>query len=770
MKKLIITFFLFSFVLNLSLHAQQIKGKVIDKNTSEPLPFANIVVTNNNATVTGTVTDMDGNFTLTSDTETKAIKISYLGYITKDTIVSRSTFNTIMLAQDENLLDEVVVKAARKIFKMENGGISTDVANSPLNSLGTANDVLEKLPFVVKEGDALSVLGKGTPLIYINNRLVRNTNELERLSSTNIKKVTVITNPGPEYDATVSAVIRIEATRPPGEGLGGEVFGRLDFRNKVSSDASVDLNYRINNLDIFGYYWYNDRHRKVENRLERLLETTEQSTSIIGDGVEKHHFQNQYVEGGFNYTFNDSHSIGGKYTFENTPEGNMMLDLPTHVYINNALADELCSTSRFDIDSRSHLLNAYYTGDLTSWLKAQLDFDYTGGDSNNRQTSLTTRTDEETVATRSLQDYDLYAAKLTLTTPLWDSELKYGAEYSRTTNEQSYIVDNNEGAEDLKSNTNLSKQKLFAAFANYSKPVGKWAINLGVRFENVNFDYFENTTRVDEQSRTYNDFFPTASVSYQGEKVQMMLGYRSTISRPSYYQLRNSIQFDDPYTYETGNPYLKPTKISDISYSFLWRDVKIMASYKMYNNRTLFVPQQYKDMNIVLYRPENLKNSQSLTVSTYYSPRFGIWQPTVGMGVSKDFLTYTAVRKEKFEDPYLFYSFQNTFNLPAGFVLMADVRGNTKGHNTLMYIYDNFQLNMRLTKKFLNDKLILNLQGQDILGTSKSKYGMNVYPVTSLADKKHDTQAVILSVRYKFNATRSKYKGESASQAERGRL
>ena len=770
MKKLITAFFLFSSFLSVSLHAQQIRGKVIDKTTSEPLPFANIVVSDNNATVTGTVTDMDGNFTLVSDTETKAIKISYLGYLTKDTVVARSTFNTIMLSQDDNMLDEVVVKAARKIFKMENGGISTDVANSPLNSLGTANDVLEKLPFVVKDGDALSVLGKGTPLIYINNRLVRNTNELERLSSTSIKKVTVITNPGPEYDATVSAVIRIEAIRSPGEGLGGELFGKLDFRNKVSSVASADLNYRINNLDIFGYYWYSDSYRKVENHLERLLETDQQATNVIGDGVEKHHFRIHYVEGGFNYMFNDDHSVGGKYTFENTPEGNMNLDLPTLVYIDNSLADELCSTSRFEIDSRSHLLNAYYTGGLASWLEAQLDFDYTSGDSNNRQTSLTTRTDEEKVATRSLQDYDLYAAKLTLTTPVWESELKYGAEYSRTTNEQSYIVDDNEGAEDLKSNTNLSKQKLFAAFANYSKSVNKWAFSLGVRFENVNFDYFENANRVDEQSRTYNDFFPTASVSYQGEKVQMMLGYRATISRPSYYQLRNGIQFDDPYTYETGNPYLKPTKVSDISYSLLWRDVKFMASYKMYNNRTLFVPQQYKDMNIVLYRPENLKTSQALTVSAYYSPRFGIWQPTVGLGVSKDFLTYTAVREEKFEEPYLFYSFQNTFNLPAGFVLMADVRGNTKGHSALMYMHDNFWVNMRLTKKFFNDNLIINLQGQDILGTSKSKYGMNVYPITSLANKKQDTQAVILSVRYKFNATRSKYKGESASEAERGRL
>ena len=70
----------------------------------------------------------------------------------------------------------------------------------------------------MKNGDAISVLGKGTPLIYINNRLVRNDNELERLSSTHIKKVTVITNPGPEYDASVSAVVLIEAIRPPGEG------------------------------------------------------------------------------------------------------------------------------------------------------------------------------------------------------------------------------------------------------------------------------------------------------------------------------------------------------------------------------------------------------------------------------------------------------------------------------------------------------------------------------------------------------------------------
>lgn len=89
-------------------------------------------------------------------------------------------------------------------------------------------------------------------------------------------------------------------------------------------------------------------------------------------------------------------------------------------------------------------------------------------------------------------------------------------------------------------------------------------------------------------------------MSYRSDKVQMMLGYRATIQRPSYYQLRNSIQYDDPYTYETGNPYLKPTRIDDISYSLLWKKIKLMVSYKMYDNMSLLIPHPYGENKISL--------------------------------------------------------------------------------------------------------------------------------------------------------------------------
>lgn len=772
MKNTLTILFILSFLLGTSVRAQQIKGKVIDETTAEPLPFANIVVVevNPDASVNGTVTDMDGNFALACNTESQSVRISYLGYKTRDVTISKSQANTIHLAQDDNMLGEVVIKAARKIIRMENGGISMDIASTPLVNIGTANDIIEKLPFVVKDGDEISVLGKGTPLIYINNRLVRDASELDKLSSNEIKKVTVITNPGPEYDASVSSVIRIEAVRNSGEGWGGDVYGMVDFRKKTTMSGSVDLNYRKNNLDIFASYWHTRNRREVDNSISRTLTTKDQTTLVNSSGTESHDRRSFRAEAGFNYDFNSRNSVGAKYSLLRMPFQDFTLDIPTTVHINNELADKLYTNSLLANTLRTHLVNAYYTGEAASWLKIQFDFDYSKGYFKTDQTSLTQRTSNENVSTSWWQNYDIYASKLTLTTPLWGSELKYGLEFSHTKHRQDYDVEENEGAEDLTSQTNENKQTLFAPFVGYSKTMDKWTVNLGLRYENVKFDYIENGVLREAQSKDYSNLFPSVSVNYQNDNVQMSLAYRATIARPSYYNLRNGIQYDDPYTYETGNPSLQPTKTNDITYSLLWKKFKLMASYKLHKNLVLWFPQQYEDKNIVIYRNENVDKAQNLSVTAYYSPRVGIWEPTAGIGMSKYFLEYGPIVKKKYEKPYFYYSLQNIFKLPAGFVLMADVRGNLSGHSKLVYEYSQVRVDVGITKTFLKDKLILNLKGADIFGTYRDEFSVDAPPVYTYLRKNLDTRSVVLSVRYKFNATRSKYKGESVSAEERKRL
>ena len=773
MKKIV--FILILFLSSLSSVAQitNVTGRVQEANGS-PLEFVNVVLLSlpDSTFVGGVTSDETGKFSikLNKPYSTLILKTSYLGYSNNFKKITANDAGAIVMSEAEQMLEAIVVKGTRNHFKMENGGISADIANSPLKNIGTANEVLEKLPFVVKEGDAFTVLGKGKPLIYINNRLVRNENELERLSSGNIKKVTVITNPGPEYDATVSAVIRIEAVRPPGEGVGGEVFGRIKAARQLSADGSIDLNYRKNKFDVFAYYGYTEDRRKTKLELEQSLKSNKQTTVIKSTDKEKSRRREHYVETGFNYEFNEHHSAGAKYTYDDTPYGKVDMKMQSNVYANDTEIEGFPTTILVDLDRNSHLLNTYYVGDIINWLKAQLDFDYAKGNNKTDQNSWSERKTDEKVNTRSLQDYHLSAGKLTLTSPLWQGELKYGTEFSRTNNEQKYIVFDNEGAEDLKSNTNRSKQHMFATYANYSKSIGKWTLGAGMRYENTGFDYYENGKKIDEQSRTYKDFFPNASVSYRDEKLQMMLGYRSTIQRPSYYQLRNSIQYDNPYTYEAGNPYLKPTKTDDLTYSLLWGKVKLMASYKWYDNLILFLPGQYKDKDIIMFQPENLEHAQNLSTYLYYSPRIRIWEPVAGVGIAKDYLNYKREEKQSYEKPYFNYSLQNTLRLPAGFTVMIDFQGNSRGHSTLNYMYDNFRMDMRVTKTFMDGRLILNMRGTDITGSYRQKYRMDVYPVSSFINKDLDSRSFQLTLKYKFNASRSKYKGSSASEEERQRM
>jgi len=170
-----------------------------------------------------------------------------------------------------------------------------------------------------------------------------------------------------------------------------------------------------------------------------------------------------------------------------------------------------------------------------------------------------------------------------------------------------------------------------------------------------------------------------------------------------------------------------------------------------------------------MYIPENMDHTQNLMAMVYYSPRLGFWEPVAGLGVSKDYFKYGDTG-QKYEKPSLRYSLQNTFRLPAGFVVMLDFQGTSKGHSNLTYLYDQFRMDVRVTKTFMKGNLILNLRGYDILGTYKQKRLMEVNPIVSLIDKNLDTRSWQFSVRYKFNASKSKYKGKSASEEERQRM
>ena len=157
----------------------------------------------------------------------------------------------VVLRYQHTTLKEAVVKSTLPVTRMENHALVTRIKGTILENLGSARDVLGRLPGIMVEQDAISVFGKGTPAIYINGQLVRNDNMLNQLQSTKIKQVELITNPGAKYDATVSSVIRITAERSPGEGFSFDNRTKIGVQDYIYLSEQMDMNYRYNNLDIF---------------------------------------------------------------------------------------------------------------------------------------------------------------------------------------------------------------------------------------------------------------------------------------------------------------------------------------------------------------------------------------------------------------------------------------------------------------------------------------------------------------------------------------
>ncbi|MCD8032395.1 MAG: outer membrane beta-barrel protein [Bacteroides sp.] len=490
MKKLL---FILSIGFSVSIVGQNFQGVVLDKNTFHPIEYVNLAVLerSDSSFISGTVSQLDGSFSLNIlSVKEKILRLSCIGYSTEFLDMEYLTNDTLTLSPETTLLGEVVIKGNAKVHKLENNGISTDVQNSILKHIGTASDVLGQLPFVFKEGESFEIFGRGTPLIYINNRLMRNNSELAEINSSNIKKVTLITDPGPEYPGEVKAVIKIETIRQVGEGLSGSSYANIYLDRKFSHSEMQTLNYRIKNWDIFGLLRFSQMKDLLYKDSHQSVEDKEMKTELDQIAEEYSHYKSLRVNGGINYS-SEKQSGGVRYEFSRIPRENIDIFIEAEVNKNTQFYEAYSSVWDSPTQKEVHSLNAYYSRQLFPWLSFQIDGDYYTGNSSNQQNVINDREGIwENIMTQSAQNYNLYAGKAIFTSPLWSGRLSYGGEYSHTYNKQSFYVDQSTGNENLKSSGNISKQNLLAVFAAFNKSFGKFSIDMGVRLEEVQFNYF----------------------------------------------------------------------------------------------------------------------------------------------------------------------------------------------------------------------------------------------------------------------------------------
>lgn len=770
MKRVLSTLFVLSFIL--SLQAQNLSGVVTDSENN-PLEFVNVTLyaLPDSSLITGTVTDKMGEFLLNTngnDGKDMFIQLSFIGYQTQT--VEPKPQQTIVMEDDALLLGEVVVKGNLPKIRLRNDALVTTVQNSVLSKAGTGNDVLKRLPLLTGDKGVFSVFGKGVAKIYINNREMRDESELDNLNSSDIKEVEIITNPGAHYDASVKAVIRITTVKKAGDGFSFDV--RSTYWQSQNSDLTeqLNLNYRKNGWDLFGTFFYN-RNAWIQDskiRQNTFVDTlwTQENTLYI-TGV------NEVLRGiaGVNYEISPKHYAGVKYTLSGYPDAEHTSTLNSTVLADGDFYDIWKSIEKKkDQNEPAHRMNAYYNGTFSN-----LNVDFNADLFANRQqsNSAVTETSQEyedrTVNSENNVRNRLVASKLILSYPILGGKFSLGNENTDTYREDDYRNEENIVAA---SNTTI-KERNNSFFVEYSRSISIGQLAAGLRYENVRSDYFSNDIKMEEQSRRYDQWFPNLSFSTTLKEVNLQAGYTAKTRRPSYRELSSNVFYGNRFLLQTGNPYLKPSVIHDVTLVSTWKFVQFMASYKNEKDAVIYWTEQMEEnpaISVLAYR--NLEKLPSLTAFLTLSPTFGIWSPQLSGGFIKQWVTITSNNKPvMLNKPLPIVSLNNSFRFSNGVILTLDANYQGKGDVQNVYLTEHRLLvNLGVTRSFYDNRLRVELKGHDVFRGRKD--GNLLYNDRMELHQLNlfDSREIELTVRYSFNSARSKYKGTGAGNAEINRL
>ena len=745
------------------------KGRIVDES-GNAAEYANITLLSPiDSTIVGHgVSNENGSFVIPCNSRRVLARITYVGYKTISRIYSNPELGIIKLQPETMIIKGVVVKGERPQYKMSPGGVEVAVEHTLLSKMANTFDVLNLLPRVSVDGQKISVFGKGTPIVYINNKRVNDNNEIVNITPDNIKSISVITSPGAEYDAEVESVIRIRTKerRANGFSLRADAFGKY---NKWMSDYElISARYQTKKFEIANSLWTMGTHDGEENNL---------ITDIYLP--DKHYYNDQLIHLDTNnrflseklsadYSLNDSNSIGGSYRYYGMLKGRTNSVSRQDVLLNGMAHGSIDQEEVMKPFLSLHQADIYYVGKVGH---VGVDFNATYYAVKNRRNDegfeISKELGNQEVHSSNRQNSDMWAGKLVVNIPLWKGNMSVGTEMSKTDSHGTFL---NEEQLVPSTKTDIHERNI-AGFAQYGLVLNKWTVGLGVRYENIVRDYLSDGVKQDDVSRKYNNFFPNLSVSWNKGNWNWQLNVNEKIHRPSYRQLGNFMQFDNRFLYEGGNPTLQPEKVFNVEAMMLYKWLNVSVGYKYLKDVMEWTKYIYPGKEFAYNTSLNFDHKQLLYASVNVSPKFGIFRPTWQFNYSQQFFDTEKYGASKaLSKPLLSCSLNNNFALSETMNAAISLNAETSNANGFLMMKSNYSVNLQLDKSFANRTWIIYLSANDILKTAKERWTMYGLGSGTTKDCYNYTRNVSLQVTYNFNAKRSKYKGTGAGNEEKSRL
>lgn len=632
-----------------------INGKVIEKNTKQPVPYVNIAVMEDNKIITGGLTQENGNFTIKGLALKKyTVEIQFIGYkkITQEVTLSESNktanLNTIAIEEEAVQLAGVEIVKERSTIEQKIDRKVVNVGKDLIASGSTASEILNNVPTVSVDPQTkeLSLRGNSNVRVLIDGKPsnIDAAQLLQQIPSSSIKQIELITNPSAKYNPEgMSGIINIILHKNSQEGFNGSINSGVTFGITPKTNSALNLNYKVGKVNFYTNYGLNHGKNANEGYINSYRPLFENKQEFGGDNLNTSHL----VKLGMDYYIDEKNTISF-YTNQNLVNGSG--DGYTNINYSSLLLRDSQQLSDSETDNYTQTYDLAYKHDFTKkgeTLDFQANFSNTDSPENSDYLLNQINPNSTRVTTNDIErDTDYLQINVDYVNPLSETvKLEVGAEtrIQKITNNFDETISEPSEAYNRVGNSNfVFTRNIHSFYTNIGKQWKKWSVQAGVRLEQYEIDGdFENVVTSTTPSENINDrsnieddifaVYPSLFFNYKAsDKDSFNFNFSRRVDRPSIGQISPIREWTTPLVESRGNPALEPqfTNSFEVNYTRTTKIGSVTAGvfYRQINDeigRVIYKNPDNVNQDIISY--DNFDNNNTVGTEISANLKLATW-------------------------------------------------------------------------------------------------------------------------------------------------
>ena len=769
----------------------QVKGKVTEKETNTAMEYCTVSLynTKDNSLVTGTITDLEGNFNIQSKKPGAFfLKVSFIGFETKQ--INGVNLNpkapifdagNIMLGADAEQIDDVKITATRSTLRYEIDKKVISIDKNIAAEAGSAVDVLESTPSIQVDADGtVKLRGNSNFMVLVDGKptALSGSEALQQIPAINIKNIELITNPSAKYQSGNSAgIINIILKEQKVEGTSGLISVNAGTFNTYGGNINIKHVVKKFTFDFSARLRNRGGPREAS---DSLYTSTGDEIIAITEG------ERGWTFGGYNFNYAvgykiaKSHNITAEMVYG---KWYMLADDDRSLRQTNLTKGETSESKNINDAYRGSPYfgpSLSYSGSFKNESKLSAYIGYSQSDFSEEVLNDNFSLDDQLLSgtmTNEKAFNNRITSKIDYTLPIKTGKLEFGGQANNAmsrTKSRAFdlnIADLSYTETEYNNSEVDFKRSIYGLYTTYGNKYKKFTYSLGLRAEYT--DRRLNSSGTDYDYFKWN-VFPTAHFGYNfDESHQVYASYSSRIQRPQGWQIEPQIIRTSINTYFQGNKDIKPELVNNVELgwakSFEKRGTRLSfeAFYSNYRNYIQFIQEQFLE-GTTINKAQNTGTVNNIGLEGNFGTNLmKWWNLELNASGYLSFLdvSISTTRKNRrtFEGSL---RLNNYFTLTKSTKLQFSGRYNSRESTPLGYEGANFGFDLGLKQSFLKKALTLSLNARNIFNTRRD-FGENSRDdYYYYYNQRPKWPRVNLAVTYKINNYRQSRRQNESQQGQ----